>query len=438
MNQLREKKNTSFKELFSRTISYSYMLLLILLCFNTLRPDCLLPGGKILMYTPALLTCLLLLQLLRAKRKVLENSQTKYFILIMVLMLFQLPFARNTGFSTMAVKSMFTYGITSYLFIVQFVDNYVKLDRYIRLFVILSLVVALLGIIGAGKVDVSVLHDENDFCLLMNILIPFTFFLAQDAKDSKKRFFYFALLIIYLCGNISTFSRGGFIGLVALSLYVFFIMRHKMLFMIIAGILTFAVVLWAPPRYLAEIRSIDTNSYQRDTGATRIDSWKAGWKMFKDHPLIGVGAYNFGVCLPDYWDQNDNPDKMWGRVAHSLYFTLIPEMGIIGTFCFLGMLWGNYNDHSYICGLEQRKTDCLISSGFTQEEKEELSSSIRTLHFFSKSCVAAMIAYLVTGAFLSVLWYDYFWKLTALWVVNGNIARNIENMMIASNMQSVG
>ena len=123
---------------------------------------------------------------------------------------------------------------------------------------------------------------------------------------------------------------------------------------------------------------------------------------------------------------------MWGRAAHSLYFTLIPEMGIVGTLLFLGMLRANYKDHRYLCSLEKRKIDLLAASTLDQKKKEKIKKSIRMLYFFSKAYTGAMIAYLVTGIFISVLWYNYFWALSSFWVATTNIARKTENLLIST------
>jgi O-antigen ligase len=438
MNQSKEQRNIAFSELFSSKKSIPFFLLLLLLFFNSFRPDRLLHSGSIMLYFPTLVIIILLCYWLGAEKKVLANSQTKYYILIILLMIFQLPFVRNFGFSYLAVKSVLIYGITSYLFLVQFIDNYKNINKYIRLYVILGIFFAILGITGAGSVSIPVLGDENDFCLFINIMIPFAFFLGQEAQEFKKKCFYNTLVVIYITANISSFSRGGFIGLVAVALYLFYQTKHKVFYLVFAGLVALAIVNFASPQYLAEISGIDTKSYQRDTGATRIEAWKAGWKMFKDHPVLGVGVYNFGPWLPDYYDNNLNPATMWGRVAHSLYFTLLSEMGIVGTLFFIGMLCGNYKDHSFICSLEGKKADYLASSSsLTLEEKEKIADGIRTLYFFSKAYSGAMVAYLVTGVFISVLWYGYFWMLSAFWVMTSNIARRSENLLVTSQAQSI-
>lgn len=428
------QKETMIKDFFSSKKDYAYLLLLGLLLFNSVRPDMLLPGGKILMYLPTLLTALLLLQWITANKKEISNKQTRFVIGIIVLMIIQLPFVKNAGYSIMAIKNMFIYVFTSYLFVVQFLNSFDKLNNYIRLFTLLGVVFALLGIIGAGKISVPVLRDENDFCLLMNVLLPFAIFLGFNADNLRGKICYFSLALLYIVGNISTFSRGGFVGFVAVMVYVFFLSKRKIYFGVIICLLLIVGAIFAPQEYLNEIKSIDTQSYQRDTGATRVESWKAGWRMFLDHPVIGVGAYNFGVWHADYYDQDKNPEKMWGRVAHSLYFTLIPEMGLVGTLFFLGILWNNFKDYRWISSLEKRKTLYLAATNLSSEEKSKLSHSINSLYYISCACSGAMVAYLVTGFFISVLWYDYFWKLTSFAVATHNIAQQAKKLISSTQI----
>jgi len=435
-----EKNNpANYEDLFGKAKSWPFTLLLILLVFGSFRPDRLLPGGSVLIYLPTLIIALLLIKWIPLQGKVLKNPQTSFYFLIIILMVGQLPFVRNYGFAKETVKATLIYGITTYLFTVQFIDTYGRVNLYIRLYTVFGVFLAFLGLTGGKVGGIPILGDENDFCLYVNCLIPFAFFLSQEVKEPRKKMFYYGLIAVFVGANVSSFSRGGFVGLVAVGGYLFFQTKKKVIYSILIAIAAVAVISFAPPHYLAEIGTIDTQSYKRDTGAHRIDSWKAGWKMFQDNKLFGVGVYNYGPWLSEYWEGKGNRENMWGRVAHSLYFTLLPEMGIVGTFFFAGMLWGNFKDHRFICRLEKDKVGLLETSIFTVAERKKISSGIRTLYFFSNAYSGAMVAYLATGIFISVLWYAYFWRLTAFWVLTGNIARRTMAMLEASqNKQKTG
>ncbi len=67
--------------------------------------------------------------------------------------------------------------------------------------------------------------------------------------------------------------------------------------------------------------------------------WKSAWKMFLDHPILGVGPGRFGVFFGRYHSLPFGGQSTWGN-AHDLYLQSLAERGIIG-FCALGFLLGS-------------------------------------------------------------------------------------------------
>ncbi|MDW7774291.1 MAG: O-antigen ligase family protein [Desulfobulbaceae bacterium] len=433
MKNREEVSSISYSRLFSSAKNWPYFLLLVLLAFNSFRPDRLLPGGAILIYFPIFIIILLFIAWIIKQNKVIRNTQTKFYFLLIILMLIQLPFVRNYGLAFPTVKATLLYGITTYLFLIQFIDTYPRLNQYIRLYTIFGVFLAVVGLTSAGRVNIPMLRDENDFSLYINCLIPFAFFLIEISDKLRKKIFYSFLIVILISANVASFSRGGFVGLVAVGIYLFLQSKNKLMYSILAIIAVIGLITYSPQEYMAEIQTINTESHKTGTGFQRVLSWSAAWEIFKDHPIMGVGIYNYGPWLPEYWEGEKVRELMWGRVPHSLYFTLLSEMGIIGTLIFLIMLIANMKDHRRICHLERNKDVLLRDSSFTKEEKEKIASEIRALWFISKAVIGALVAYLVTGIFISVLWYEYFWRFTAFLVLAGNIADRTNAMILDIN-----
>lgn len=418
-------------DLLEKRHNFPFLLLLAAMVFSSFRPDRLLPGGRVLTYFPDLIILILGLCWLLTSNKVLYNRQTKYILLFGLLIMIQVPFARNRALTFSAFKSFTLFIITGYLFSVQYIDSVFKWEKFVRLSILLSPFVAIVGILHKGVIKIPALQDENDFALLMNTLVPVAFFLGQEAESSGKKVLYYGCALLFTIGTVVSFSRGGFVGLIVVGIYLLWKTPHRVTGLLLVFGLALAIYANAPKGYWHEVETIDTQNYEAGTGKERVESWKAGWKMFLNHPITGVGANNFGIYLPDYYAYN--PDKMWGRVAHSFYFTLIPEMGLIGTLLVLGILWNNRKDHQFIVKMEKEKQQILEKVSMLPEEKKKLARSIRTLYYFSLGFNGAMIAFLVTGAFLSVLWYGDFWNITAFTVITGNIVRKInEKINLAS------
>lgn len=425
------KDNINIRKLFSPEKTFAFTLLIVLLVFESFRPDRLVPGGRILSHFPTAILFILLFLWLKEPYRIVRNLQTKCLFAFVVLMAIQIPLSRNWNWAYHGFEHFVVFGLSIFLFKIQFINSQYKVVRYIKLFVILSIFFAILGTVGKGLVQIPLLEDENDFALFMNILIPFGYFLAQETKDKRKRIFYYSCVVLYVLGNVASFSRGGFVGLLGVGIFIFYKSKNKVTLVLIAALLVVLMFAFAPPEYWDEMSTIKEDSHSEvGTGKLRYDAWKAGWQMFLDHPIIGVGANNFGIWLQDYYPVKEIAHKMWGRAAHSLYFTLIPEMGIVGTVLFIGMLWGNYKDHCYISHLEARKGSLLASANLTEVEKGNISKGIRTLHFFSLAYSGAMVAYFVTGIFISVLWYGYFWILMSFYILTSNAARKIEGEIL--------
>jgi hypothetical protein len=200
--------------------------------------------------------------------------------------------------------------------------------------------------------------------------------------------------------------------------------KTKLRYGLLIGLLVVAAVAIAPKGYWQEIETIRTESGKTGTGKERMETWKAGWKMFLDHPIIGVGAANFGIWLPEYYTYRKS-HTMWGRAAHSLYLTLLSEMGIMGCLIYAGVLWKTYKDHRFILGLERERRHKSAHLDIAGEGIKEFDGAVRKLYFLSLGYEGAMVAYLATGAFISVLWYGYFWLFISLWVITVNIGREV-------------
>lgn len=62
-------------------------------------------------------------------------------------------------------------------------------------------------------------------------------------------------------------------------------------------------------------------------GASRNDIWKATWRMFLAHPLLGVGMGGYWIAVPAYHDASGT---MTPQEAHNDYLELLASGGLVG------------------------------------------------------------------------------------------------------------
>ena len=246
--------------------------------------------------------------------------------------------------------------------------------------------------------------DENDLSLYINMWLPFCYFLFFAYKKKLSKIICLTGLLTGLSAIVISFSRGGFLGLLAMGIVLWIFAKNKIITLFVIIILSGIVFLFAGEKYWIEM-STATNT-QEGTGRARIESWESGWAMFLDNPL-GVGGGNFMVHFPEY--QTDYFKRgMWGRAAHSLWFTLIPELGIIGIYVYFTLLFYNLKDIFRLKNIQ-----------FTQRDGDK-----KYLSYTGRAFMASLAGYFASASFLSVLYYAHYWYLTGLIVATSNISKN--------------
>jgi len=261
------------------------------------------------------------------------------------------------------------------------------------------------GYASTGVVGGYFLGDENDVALALNIALPLAMYLFRQARTTWSRVCWGAGIAAMLITIVFTFSRGGFVGLVAMALYWALSSSRKRSEAIGAlAVAAIVVIAVAPPEYWARIETITAT--EEGTAGLRQDAWAAARRMFMDSPIWGVGGHNTGVLMPTYAYEVpvDRRMNQWGRASHSLYYQLLAEFGLLGVLLIGGVLVLNF--------LDLRQIRALGRKGRCSGSIEQLAHCLRL----------SWVGLLISGTFLSVLTYPHLYYLTALTVVVHKLA----------------
>ena len=393
----------------------SFILLLTYLFLEYGRPQSLLPFLRVL-HLPGIAITLLALSLVVSGNLRLKERQSKAFLLLLGLMVLHGPIAVNNYWALMIFVTM-SMNFIVFLALTQYVDCPEKYDRLVNLWIAIHVFLAVVGIVKKGKGIGGFLDDENDFCMTLNMIIPFPFFLAMH-YSGKKRLYYIGLTLLFLFVIILTQSRGGFVGLVATCLYCWLRTKNKLVTGAMLAAFALFAILMAPPTYWKEVRSITEEGASRGTGEERVYTWRIGWAMFLSHPVIGVGQGNFPWVFEKFEQRVSKEGyhgrSVAGRAAHSIYFTMLPELGIVGTSLILLMILGVHGDI--------RKVKRGLYGA-----KPRAPNPLENRHYaMALALEGALVSYLVSGAFISVLYYPNFWVLMGFAVSLRKIAVGAE------------
>jgi probable O-glycosylation ligase (exosortase A-associated) len=244
----------------------------------------------------------------------------------------------------------------------------------------------------AGVVGSSFLADENDFALAINLMIPFAFFIFEHARTAYRKFLGAVFLVAYALGVVSSFSRGGWVGLTAVTIFCVVSSKRRAKSAVAVLLVGLAMLMFAPTSYWKEMETVtDVNE---STADERIRSWEAAFRMFLDNPIIGVGGGNAGVHLPNYIQGTTNTARMWGRAVHGTFPEVLADTGALGTAMYLLMMFFVFK---YLIRIRQRPPP--------SEDKG------LTMPILATAMIGSIVAYVVTATFLSTAYYPQLWTL---------------------------
>jgi O-antigen ligase len=264
--------------------------------------------------------------------------------------------------------------------------------------------------------------NPNDLALSLDLLLPLAVALALNSRGNK-RIVYSACVVLLAVGVVVTFSRGGFLGLVALALVLLwkFSRRRRGLtifaFLLATGFFLFAM----PAGYSGRLTTI--LSVEEDpTGSAqaRRELLDRGIQVAANHLLIGVGMGNFHIY------------SIREQVAHNSYLEISSELGIAGLIAYLILIFAPLRSLRRIERETRMATrGALIKGGSDPPEQQT--------YYFSVALQASIVAYMVCSFFGSVeyLWHLYYLVAYSL-SLKAIYAREQSAMELQSDDEGVG
>jgi len=202
----------------------------------------------------------------------------------------------------------------------------------------------------------GILGECNFAAGKLGIFLPFILFLYQYhnyRKISIKALFFLIGVIVVLMAIFLTGSRMG--GVIAIfSLILFSLKERRQLIklntffniLVISIVIVFFISIFGINIIImnsSKINSIinryaDLDVFIKTKGnlivdlslSQRIDCLNAGFKMFKDFPLTGVGLGNYVYKVKDY-------SSFIFKYSHNTFISILAETGFIGFILFIGL-----------------------------------------------------------------------------------------------------
>lgn len=239
------------------------------------------------------------------------------------------------------------------------------------------------------------------------VLVPLGLWAMIHGRSLFARTFAAYATLACLAGVGLSFSRSSYLALAAaLALFALHIRlnpRYMLLIILIGGVL-----LWtAPPEFTARFQTLQNllpsdGVNPEDRGVQSEASYEMrsiqlgiAIDMFTDHPIAGVGAWNFTSLYAEYVNERGSAISESFGPPHNYYLEIAAEHGVVGLIVILGILALSFSRLR------------LAQRGFMLLGDYRMSELAVALQI-------ALVGYLISAAFLHGLYSRFLWLQVSL------------------------
>jgi O-antigen ligase len=287
--------------------------------------------------------------------------------------------------------------------IIAYGNSEESLDKMIWAFI---LAVGIFGVIAfvskaTGRFSVVSEYDPNENALLFVLAIPFIFWKMMTLRGLKK-ILMGCLLGLLVMGIVETESRGGFLGLVTVTLVSVYQYKRAtnikiFNFKIVASIALVIGVLYfvGGEKYSERISTMfNTNSeYNYTSTSGRLTIWRQGLSLMFMNPLLGVGVSSFETGL----GRTFRMDSGQWQAAHNSFIQVGAELGFPGLIAFCFIILSTIASLKKVAAAQNALNARAGEDGLGQP-KQKLKLGLIT----SNSLVGSWTGFIVSGSLLSV------------------------------------
>lgn len=234
----------------------------------------------------------------------------------------------------------------------------------------------------------SMISDNNQLAVAMLMTLPLAQYLRNQSADRRVRLGLLIGMVLTVIAVIGTYSRGALIGLAALGLLGLLRMKHRIAYIAGAVVLIAFTLHFMPQEYFQRMSTMDSmQSVQSDESFHgRLVAWQVAIHAAEDYFPFGAGFYGpqLAPVFHHYFPNETN------HAAHSIYFQVLGEHGFIGLGIYLMLLAATFLRSSRIIRLARRLP--------LKSWAADLSAALQ----------ASLIVFCISGAALSLAYYDLF------------------------------
>ncbi|CAN5327677.1 hypothetical protein BH10ACI2_BH10ACI2_10400 [soil metagenome] len=322
------------------------------------------------------------------------STEVKAVVCLTLIALITIPIAKDVGLAWEKFNDSFIKAVVIFIVFVNVVRTRSRLMHlmWLSLGIGVYLSIAALDLYMRGQftvenyrvgVDVGgMFGNPNEMALHFVMMMPIALTLGIAAKNKLARIIYFAMTALFAGANMVTYSRGGFIGMLAIgAVLAWKLGRRQRITVSIASIVIGGLVLVAAPgNYALRMLSIFIPSLDPvGSSGQRQELLERSIQVTLRNPWgLGIG------CFPIVSIHN--------LQTHNAYTQVSTELGILGLAAYLVFMISPFRK---LGAIERKLFDAGTSNWF---------------YYFSIGLQASLVGYMVTSFFAAVAynWFIYY------------------------------
>jgi probable O-glycosylation ligase (exosortase A-associated) len=252
----------------------------------------------------------------------------------------------------------------------------------------------------------TMVGDNNDLGLALNMTLPMFFFLAKTDPDSRIRKLMGIVFVAAIPVICFTYSRGALVGMAVILFLMAMTLRQRVILLPLLLMAALFAIFLTPEAWQLRMNFSREGALVDGSALQRLYAWTYSWNLAVAHPLTGGGFEAYTPGLYERYAPGGLGILPNGDVhgPHSIYFGVLAEHGFVGFFLYISLV-----------------ISCFVSlRGALRNAKrwgdERLSAYARMLQF-------SLLAFLTSGAFLGRQYFDYFFTLVACTAIVSQLCR---------------
>jgi O-antigen ligase len=288
----------------------------------------------------------------RADRRlsVVTVGTSRWLLALLVWMVLAIPTSLVVGASVNLVFGNFVKTAIIFFIVAAAIRGPRDLERLagVYLFGAVVYAVVVLARFDVGVTDWRLGHlyyyDANDFATFAVTAMPLAIYFAHRGRRLSLRILSVLGLAILCAAFVNTGSRGGFLALMAMGLFI--LLRYSTMGLgrrlVALAVIGAVLLMIASDRYWQQMESILSEAdYNQTEESGRLQIWQRGIGYMLQRPVFGVGPSNFEVAEGTISPFADR--QQWGvgvrwNAPHNSFIQVGAELGVPGLVFFVGML----------------------------------------------------------------------------------------------------